>query len=234
MVPSIWQRDTPLLDKIQDPFLRAIGQLATAWTSPISGDLDGALREAAVSLEHLRGQDEPFWTALAAYTAAVLETALGRPDGALQHLRETRDLADRFGYAWLTAMSRVLLGTLAVMQGRLDQARELLEEALDVSLAIRIIRHVTLCLAALAQLAFAEGDPERAALLVGAAEGLRARAGLRTWPILRQGEARLAAQVRQALGDGRFSEVFAAGSKLSQQEAVAVVRDRPGDRIQPS
>jgi predicted ATPase/class 3 adenylate cyclase len=230
------RRLAPLLEKIQDPFLHAIGQLATAWTSPITGDLDGALREVSVSLEQLRGQDEPFWTALAAYTAAVLETALDRPDGALQHLRETRDLADRFGYAWLwlTAMSRVQLGTLAVMQGRLDQARELLDDALDVSLAIRITRHVTLCLAALAQLAFAEGDPERAALLAGAAEGLRRRAGLHTWPILRQGEAQLAAQVRQALGDDQFGQAFATGSRLSQQEAVAATRDRPGDRTQPS
>jgi hypothetical protein len=102
----------------------------------------------------------------------------------------------------------------------------LLDEALDLSLAIRIIRHVSLCLAAFAQLAFAEGDPERAALLAGAAEGLRGRAGLGTWPILRRSEAELAAQVRQALGDGRFSQAFAAGSRLSQQEAVAATRGR--------
>ena len=89
-----------------------------------------------------------------------------------------RELADRYDYAWLTASSRLQLGMLAVMQGLLDEAREQLDEALDLSLAIRIIRNVTLCLAAVAQLAFAEGDPERAALLAGAADGLRRRAGL--------------------------------------------------------
>jgi hypothetical protein len=125
------------------------------------------------------------------------------------------------------------LGTLAVVQGRPDQARQLLDEALDLSLAIRITRHLTLCLSALAQLAFAEGDPERAALLAGAAEGLRGRAGLRTWPILRRAEAELAAQLRQALGADRFGQAFAAGSGLSQQQAVAAIRDRHGDRTQP-
>jgi hypothetical protein len=75
-----------------------------AWTSPITGDFDGALREASVSPGQLRGQDEPFFTALAAYIAALGETALGRPDGALPHLRETRDLADRFDNAWLTLL----------------------------------------------------------------------------------------------------------------------------------
>ena len=228
------RRLAPLLAEIRDPFLQAVCQLAMGWTSPITGDFEGALGEVSASLEQLRGQDEPFWTALAAYTAAVLETALARPDRAAQHLHETRDLADRFGYAWLTAMSRVQLGTLAVVQGRLDQARQLLDEALEVSLTTRIIRQVTLCLAAFAQLAFAEGDPGRAALLAGAAEGLRGPAGLRTWPILRRGEAELAAQVRQALGADRFGQAFAAGSRLSQHEVVAATRNRPTDRTQSS
>jgi hypothetical protein len=143
------------------PLLQSVCQLARAWTSPIADDSDGALREASGSPEQLRGQDEPFFTALAAYTAALGETALGRRDGALPHTRETRDLADRFDYARLTATSRVRLGTLAVVQGGPDQARELLDEALDMSLTIRNTRNVTMCLAALARLAFAEGDPER-------------------------------------------------------------------------
>jgi predicted ATPase/class 3 adenylate cyclase len=228
------RRLAPLLKETQDPFLHAIGQLAMGWTSPITGDFDGALRETSASLDQLRGQDEPFFTAMAAFGAADLEMALGRPDGALQHLREMRELAERFGYAWLIVNSRVQMGTLAVLEGRLDQARELLDEALDVSLTTRVIRNVTLCLAAFAQLALAEGDPERAALLTGAADGLRGRAGLRTWPVLRPGEAQLAARVRQALGDNRFSQAFAAGSRLTQREAVAAMRDRPGDRVRPS
>ena len=144
------------------------------------------------------------------------------------------ELADRFGYTWLTAFARLQLGALAIVQGRPGQARELLDEAPDPSLASRIIRNVTLCLGAFAQLAFAEGDPERAALLAGAAAGLHRRTGFSTWPILRRGEAELAAQIRQALGDDRFGQAFAAGSRLSQQEAVAVIRDQPGDHTQPS
>jgi tetratricopeptide (TPR) repeat protein len=224
------RRLEPLLEEIQDPLLQAICQLVMAWTSPITGDFEGALREVSASLEELRGQDEPFFTAMAAFTAAGAELALGRHDGALQHLAVMGELADRFGYNWLTASARFQLGALAVVQGRLDQARELLDEALDLSLAIRITRNVTLCLAAFAQLAFAEGDPERAALLAGAAEGLRDRAGFSTWPTLRRSEAEFAAQIRQALGDDRFGQAFAAGSRLSQQEAVAVIRDRPGNR----
>jgi predicted ATPase/class 3 adenylate cyclase len=226
------RRLEPLLEEIEDPLLHAMCTLAMGWTSPITDDFEGAWREVSSSLHELGGQDEPFWTALAALTAGALETALGRPDSALHHLRLMQELADRFDYAWLTASSRVLLGTLAVVQGRLDDARKLLDDALDLSLAIRSIRNVTLCLDAFARLSVAEGDPERAARLAGAAEGLRDRAGFSTWPALRRGEAQLAAEIRQTLGDERFGHAFAAGARLTQHEAVAAIRDRPGERTQ--
>jgi ATP/maltotriose-dependent transcriptional regulator MalT len=151
---------------------------------------------------------------------------IGRYDEALTHLTEMRDLAERLDNPWLAAVSRVYLGTLAVAQGRPQEARAPMDEGLQLSLAAHSTRSVTLCLSAFARLAFVEGDPERAALLAGAAEGLRRRAGLRAWPLLRRGEAELIAQVRQTLEPDRFDQVFAAGSRLSQQQAVADVRDR--------
>ena len=218
----------PLLDGIGDPYLRAVSQLVMAWTSGIGGDFDGALRGALVSLEQLRGQDEPFWTALAVYTAGLVEVTIGLYDDALRHLTEMRDLAERLDNPWLAAVSRVYLGMLAVAQGRPGEARGLMDEGLELSLAAHSTRSVTLCLAAFARLAFVGGDPERAAILAGAAEGLRGRVGLRAWPLLRREEAELVAQARQALGADGFDQLYAAGSRLSQQDAVAAVRDRRG------
>ena len=114
------------------------------------------------------------------------------------------------------------------MRGSLGEARPLLEEALDLSLAARSTSFVTLCLAGYAWLAFADGDPGRAALLEGAAEGLRRRVGLSAWPHLRKLEAELVAQVRHTLGAARFDRAFSAGSGLAQQQAVAIVRDQRG------
>ena len=200
-----------------------------AWTLPIAGDFDGALREAAISLEELRGQDEPVFMELAAFTTGSLEMALSRYDDALPHLREARDLAERIGGDWLAAGPRVQLGILAVLRGRLDEARPLLDEALDLSMAARSTPFfVTLCLAGYAQLAFADGDPDRAALLEGAAEGLRRRVGLQAWPHLRRVEGELVARVRHRLGGSRFDQAFSAGSGLTQREAVAIVRDQRG------
>jgi predicted ATPase len=220
------QRLAPLLGGIEDPYLQAMGQLVMAWTSPITGDVDGALRQVLGSLAALRAQDETYWTAVAALSASYLEITAGHLDDALRHAEEARDLAGRFGYNWLAAWSRVLQGTLNVMRGRLDQARELLNEALDLSLAIYVTRNVSLCLVAYARLALAAGDPELAALLAGAAEGLRRRAGLGAWPMLRQPEAALLDQVRQALSRDRFEQEYEAGTRLSQREAVAAARER--------
>jgi hypothetical protein len=150
----------------------------------------------------------------------------------VRHLGQARELADRFGYHWLATSSRVQLGTLDAMRGRLDQARNLLDEALDLSLAARSTSSMGLCLAAHARLAFAQGDLEQAALLEGAADGLRRRADLRAWPMLRPTEPELRAKLRQALGADRLDQAFSSGSRLNQQQAVAAIRDRRGTRAE--
>jgi predicted ATPase len=222
------QRLASLLELIQDPYLHVVCQLAMAGISAVVGDFDGALRGELVSLQELRSQDEPYWTTVAVLTTGLVETAMGRHDDALGHLHEARDLAERFDHAGLSAWSQVQLGILALVRGRPEEARALLEEGLESSLATHSTRNMTLCLTAFAQLAFVEGDGERAALLVGAAEGLRRRVGLRAWPLQQQGEAQMVAQIRQALETDRFDEAFAAGARLNRREAVAAVRDRRG------
>jgi hypothetical protein len=161
------QRLASLLAGIQDPYLHVVSQLAMAGISAVVGDFDGALRGELVSLEELRGQDEPYWTTVAVLTAGLVETAMGRHDAALGHLREARALAERFDHAGFSAWSQVQLGILALVRGRLEEARALLDEGLELSLATRSTRNMTLCLTAFAQLAFVEGDGEQAALLAG-------------------------------------------------------------------
>jgi hypothetical protein len=83
---------------------------------------------------------------------------------------------------------------------------------------------VSLCLTGFASLALTEGDAERAALLVGAAGGMRRRVDIGAWPMLRQAEADLVARARGRLGGDRYDRAYAAGAALSQQDAVATVR----------
>jgi predicted ATPase len=159
MALSVQQRLTPLLDLVEDPYLRAVSRLVASWAAGIAGDLDRALADVADSLEQVRAEGELFWTALAAYTSGLVETAVGRYDDALRHLTEMRELAEQLDNAWLAAVSRVYLGTLAVAQGRLAEARAPMDEGLELSLAAHSTRGVTLCLTAFARLAFVEVTP---------------------------------------------------------------------------
>ena len=217
------ERLEPLIEAVDDPFLVALCQLALAWVSPIVDDFDGALRHASKCLEVL-AEDEPFWTALAVATLGFAEATLGHHDAALRDLTQGSRLGEQFDNHCV-ASARVQLGALAVMQGRLDEARALLDEGLRLSLDARSTQSVTLCLTAFARLAFVEGDAERAAAVMGAADGLRQRASLRVWPSLRGGEADLCAQVQASIGEQRFREAFTAASRLSRSEAVALVRE---------
>ena len=79
---------------------------------------------------------------------------------------------------------------------------------------------LTVCLDAVARLALAVGRDERAARLAGAAEGLRRRARMRTWPMMRYLEAEVAAEGRRKLGSEHFDRAFAAGLPLKQRQAV--------------
>jgi predicted ATPase len=217
-------RLAPLLDEIEDPDLRALCRLALAWSAPITGDIHGALRDASTSAEQLRSQGQPFWTALALNTLGALEIAVGRYNEAHGHLSEVRDLGEGLDNRWVRAGSRAQLGTLAILRGQLDDARTLLEEGLVLSLEAQSTRYVSLCLAAMARLALAEGDPERAALVAGAAEGLSRRAGIRAWPTQLRDEAALRSELRRTLGADGLDRAFTTGSQLSQREAVAAAR----------
>jgi predicted ATPase len=224
---AIRQRLEPLLPEIRDPFLSALADLFMAWSTPITGDLEQALREVSACLGKLRGQDEPFFTSVAEFTASTIETALGRYDRALGHLSKSRVLADESGISWLAAGAWVQRGILQILQGQPDEARPVLAEALNLSLAARSTPWTALSLAGHARLALATGDARLAARLAGAAQGLRWRFGRQAWPILRRSEAELADEVRRALGGEQFDLAFADGSALTQREAVAAARAGP-------
>jgi predicted ATPase len=211
--------------RIVDPYLESAAQLALSWILPIVDDLEGALVAASTALDGFRRQNEPFM-AFASLTVGIVEMTLGRDDAARVHLTDVYELGGRFGNSWLESAARTQLASLAVRAGRLEEARALLVESVDASEGAEVSTLiVTFALVAFAQLALAEGDARQAALALGAAGGLRQRAGLRAWPSMRRGEAEVVTRLAQEIDDPQvFRDVSASGSDLGQREALALVR----------
>jgi predicted ATPase len=210
--------------RVDDPTIESATPLAISWILPIVDDFDGALRTATTALEGFRSRYEPF-VPFAALTVGLVEMALGRDDAAAAHLREVDRLGGQFDNDWLQSAARTQLATLAVRSGRLDEARSLLVQSVAADDATEVTTlTLTFGLVASAQLALSEGDARRAATAMGAADGLRRRAGLRAWPSLRRGEAELVTRVARELAAGDYEKAFAAGTELGHREAVALVR----------
>jgi predicted ATPase len=223
-IDAIERFDTP----VDDPHLHSALQLAVAWTLPIRDDYDGALEAASAALDGFRRRDEPF-VAFAELTVGMLEMTFGHADSARQHLEQVDELGSRFGNNWLQASARTQLASLGASAGDLDAGRALLDRSVDAIEATHLSTlTLTFALVTAAQLARVDGDPRRAATLLGAAHGLRQRAGLTAWPLTRRREHQLIALVTEDNGPATYEAAFGAGAELNARAALALVRgDRP-------
>jgi hypothetical protein len=82
---------------------------------------------------------------------------------------------------------------------------------------------LTFALVTAAQVAHADADPRRAATLLGAAHGLRQRAGLTAWPLTRRREHQLIALVTEDNDPTTYEAAFGAGAHLNARAALALV-----------
>ncbi len=217
--------------QIEDPTLDSALQLAISWTLPIRDDFDGALQAAKAALAGLRGSNDPLGS-FALLTVGMLETALGQDDNARDHLSEVDALGSQLGNNWLESSARTQLAMLAVRSGLFAEAEALLAESVR---AIRetqpITLTVTFALVAHAQLMLARGDTSRAATALGAADGLRALAGLRVWPTARRTERDLEAAVAHQMDAEAYRLAFEAGAELHMRDALTLIS---GDAPAPS
>jgi predicted ATPase len=221
-VEGIERIDTP----VDDPHLRSALELAVAWTLPIRDDFDGALTAAVSALEGFRQRNEPF-VAFAELTVGMLEMTLGPADSAREHLERVDELGTRYGNNWLEASARSQLASIAMSAGELETGRSLLERSVDAIDAGHLSAlTLTFALVTAAQLAVLDGDPRRAATALGAADALRRRAGLTTWPLSRRRESQLIDLVRASTDSATYTDAFAAGAELNARAALAFLRLR--------
>jgi predicted ATPase/DNA-binding SARP family transcriptional activator len=120
------------------------------------------------------------------------------------------------------------LGLVALFEGRLVEARAHLAETLSLSLQFHELAGLPATFTRLAALAASEGDFERAAWLLGAADALCERTDVELGlepPLETELHEQTESEARRNLTDEEFSRAREEGRKLPVEEAAAAVLD---------
>ena len=124
---------------------------------------------------------------------------------------EALAIAEDVGDVNLQAEVQVAIAHDAIAAGDLHEARDRAAAAVHLYRAIDHREGMAYCLGAMAGLATAEEDHERAALLLGAAARAREAIGLPPWPLVAELERRYAERACASAGADAFNAAFKAG-----------------------
>ena len=209
---------------IDRPVMRTICLGVVADFDERSGDYGAAIRalEEAVETNDVLGLDGFMGALLARLGWALLQD--GDADRAGLLYRRALDLARRLGNAPVVFLALTGLAALHRMDGRNREAVGAAAEALDLYLEgapQRLANRVdpqkdasaaaAVCCAVLGCVAADEGDGERAALLLGHADGLRRSAGAPVPAFRRDDRERSRRAATELLGEERFLATFERG-----------------------
>jgi hypothetical protein len=119
---------------------------------------------------------------------------------------------------------------VVLSQGDLGAARALFEESLAILRELDHKPNIAQNLERLAALAVAQAQSERAARLIGTAEGLRSAMGAPLPPADRAEHDRSVAAARTALGEEAFAAAWAEGRMMPLKAAVSyALQESEGD-----
>jgi predicted ATPase len=151
------------------------------------------------------------------YGYATMALQEGNVAEARDRMARTAETIDRSSYApQFRAMSRSTRGLIEAAAGDLVAARALHAGALEVAVASSDSPVIALVLVGVADLALREGDPVRAARMLGAADAIRGSAD-RSVPDVD----RVTAGCRAALGDAAFAAAYQRGAPVRPATVLA-------------
>jgi predicted ATPase/DNA-binding CsgD family transcriptional regulator len=197
---------------------RAQALLIRAYVDQDEGAFDRQLAAATEALGILRRADESAWAAYAQLTVGFARYVLGDLDGAEDVLEEALTRSRAIDQPRLVGMLVSNLGGIARLRGDYAQAARLIRERLALSWDGWALRW---CLEELGIIAALCGEAERAARLLGAAEVYRELLGVPLpAPVSTDYQAPIDA-AKATLGEAVFAAAWAAGRRLTVEEARA-------------
>jgi predicted ATPase len=193
----------------------ALCDFLDASLAPLQEEYDRAVDTFGRAEQRLVGLGDYFVSSICASTTGMILAQQGKFDQAAPHLDRGLDYAERIDNAMLRGSGYVSRGFSQLGRGRLDEAAA--DFAAGARWAYRCQNPESLSFACdgLAAVALARGAAGvQAAVLVGAASGLRHRVGVVPWPGLRPVMAAIAQGVEAALDPAAFAEGYERGRHL--------------------
>jgi tetratricopeptide (TPR) repeat protein len=188
-------------------------------------NLDEPLEEMTRAVALFRQGDNLFGLATSLGMIGTIRTLGGDRGEAAAELEEGVAAAERLGLPELVAANRTLQALGHLAGNEIEEARECLEASSEATI---YLEGTAYRLEGFAAVLLAAGDLVRAATALGAAEGLRERTGIHTWPIMH-----LVFGERLATLDSAGPEVEAArftGRQLGPADALELIRGRQEPR----
>ncbi|MGH3335357.1 MAG: ATP-binding protein, partial [Nocardioides sp.] len=212
----------------------------TAMLSVWDGTAAAAADQADRAVALLRAASDLRGELLALVVAGVCHGVAGNSVEATARHQQCIARADEVGERHMKALAVAGLGEQELAGGRLAEASARFSEAIVLKRELGDRMGMAVGLDSLGRVATAEGEGERAALLLGAAEGI--------WDIVGMSETGNPfafapsrsdglQQARKLLGKQRFRELFRRGSQLGLDEAVRFALEEkadPGPPLAPS
>ncbi len=194
-----------------------------AW---LQRDFERAAAECNLALALSRELGDTEGIAWALISLGTIARYQGHADQALALLTESRDRAERIGFREGIAWSLEQLGLLAVESGD-PGAGQLLRSSLEIHHHLRDRWRVCSVLVDLAALAVAQHQPGRAALLLAAAETMRAAIGTVVAPCERALHEATVTATRAALSDADFAAASQRGMLAQIEDVLAALAEPP-------
>ncbi len=191
------------------------------------GDLVRAAERFERALGLSLGAGYTLWHGFALYNLGRVARARGEYAHAEELLTESQALFQHLGVLAAVGEVRLELGRVARAQSDQVRATQLFAESLGLIREFRggNKRDIAYCLTELAGLATANGQPERAARLLGAAEALRESASIQLPPILCASYDHDVTAARAAMDEATFTEAWAAGRAMTMEQAITYALD---------
>jgi non-specific serine/threonine protein kinase len=220
---ALVQEARTLITDTSDPLLRAYVDCAEGMLALYSGDPVRACSQLDIALAEFTERGDRSLQVAILFSLGVAHGLSGRTDQAIECHERALAITETHGETMYRSVSLWNLGITVWQQGKTDRSVQLLQQSMELAKQVRSPRVVAASLEALAWISFEQHDAIRAAVLMGAADGLAqsigSTASIHSNLIVYQKEC--ATRTRQKLGDKAFGAAYRKGEQLGFDAAIA-------------